>query len=104
MSGSDRSSGQMRFREFLRSALLDFSVWLVIAALAAASFFIAHIPLGPYNITVSLAIATIQICLVGVFFMKLRHARALVVFAASTAFLFVAVLFALSLNDLLTRP
>ena len=93
-----------KLRDFSRGARFDFAIWLLIVAMAAASFGLAHVPLGSFNLAIALAIAAGQISLVGLFFMELRRARALIVLTASSASVFVLILFALSLNDLFTRP
>jgi len=48
-------------------------VWLALIALALASCALAYVPLGGFNMAVSLAIAAAKILLVGVFFMHLRR-------------------------------
>lgn len=93
-----------RLRDFWKSAQVEAAIWILIVALAAATLAIAHVPLGRFNLVIALLIAAVQIALVGLFFMNLRDARGLIALTASAAFLFVFVLFALSLNDLFTRP
>jgi cytochrome c oxidase subunit IV len=72
-------------------------------ALGAASLGLAYIRLGPFNLVVGLAIAAMQIGIIGLFFMKLRHARSLIALTASAAFIFVFVMCAFTFNDLFTR-
>jgi cytochrome c oxidase subunit 4 len=77
--------------------------WLALMALLAGTFALAHFHLGAANTAVGLAIAAAKAVLVGLFFMHLRRASALVaVFAVATIF-WLAVLFGLSGTDYATR-
>ena len=38
-----------KLRDFSRGARFDFAIWLLIVAMAAASFGLAHVPLGSFN-------------------------------------------------------
>jgi cytochrome c oxidase subunit IV len=79
-------------------------VWAGLMALLLATLVAAYIPLGPWNLVVSLAIAGAKAALVVVFFMQLRRPDPLLRLAGATALVFVAFLFSLAFADLLTRP
>lgn len=77
--------------------------WLALMALLAATFTAAHFRLGAFNTAVGLAIAAAKVALVGLFFMHLRRATALIaIFAVATLF-WLAILFGLSGTDYATR-
>jgi cytochrome c oxidase subunit 4 len=77
--------------------------WLALMALLAGTFALAHWHLGNANAAAGLAIAAAKAVLVGLFFMHLRRASALIaVFAVATLF-WIAVLFGLSGTDYATR-
>ena len=77
--------------------------WLALMALLAGTFALAHFHLGAANGGVGLAIAAAKAVLVGLFFMHLRRASALIaVFAVATLF-WLAILFGLSGTDYATR-
>lgn len=77
--------------------------WLALMALLAGTFALAHFHLGAANGAVGLAIAAAKAVLVGLFFMHLRRASALIaVYAVATLF-WLAILFGLSGTDYATR-
>ena len=100
---SAEASEKDRHRRFKSQARGDLLVWLALVALGAVSFAVAFQPLGSFTLVVNLALAATQVALLGLFFMQLRHARALIALTSIAAFLFVAVMFVLTLNDLFTR-
>ena len=77
--------------------------WLVLMALLAATFALAHVRLGAGNIVASLAIAATKAALIGLVFMELRRSPALIVLFAGVALLGLALLFGLSGTDYATR-
>ena len=77
--------------------------WIALLALLATTFALAHLPLGRPAPFVSLAIAALKALLVGLVFMNLRRAPALVVIFAVAAFVALAILFGLSGTDYATR-
>ena len=77
--------------------------WIALMALLAATFGLAHLPLGTAAPFVSLIIAACKAVLVGLFFMELRRAPALVVLFALVAIVWLAILFGLSGTDYATR-
>jgi cytochrome c oxidase subunit 4 len=78
-------------------------VWLALLALLGATLALASLPLGPLGLVVSLAIAAAKAGLIGATYMDLREAPPLVRAVAGLALVWVAILFALTLSDYLTR-
>jgi cytochrome c oxidase subunit IV len=77
--------------------------WLALMALLAATFTAAHFRLGAANTAVGLAIAGAKVALVGLFFMHLRRASALIAIFAVGALFWISILFGLSCTDYATR-
>jgi cytochrome c oxidase subunit IV len=92
-----------RLDQFKGGARGDILIWAALVGLGALSFAAAFVHLGAFGLVINLLLAAAQITLLGLFFMELRRARALIVLTSVAAFLFVAVLFALTLNDLFSR-
>jgi cytochrome c oxidase subunit 4 len=83
-----------------RTSLL---VWGALMLLVLLTLSLAYVPLGRFNLPVGLLIAGAKAVLIGVVFMELRVARSFIRLAAVTAFLFIAVMYLLTFNDLITR-
>lgn len=77
--------------------------WVALLALLATTFTLSQVALGGWNGAASFAIALAKAVLVALFFMHLRHARALVVVFAVAALFALAILFGLSGADYATR-
>lgn len=93
-------TANMRLR---RSVVKHLGLWAILVGLVALNFGLAFVPLGPLNLIVALAIATVQIALLGLFFMSLRSAPKLILITAGSAFVFLLSMFVLTLNDLFSR-
>lgn len=78
-------------------------VWVGLMALLAGTAAGAYLPLGRFNLVLSLAIAVAKATLVVLFFMQLRRPNPLLRLAASAALVFMAFLFTLTFADVLTR-
>lgn len=78
-------------------------VWAALLALLGLTFGLAYIPLGPFNTVAGLGIAAIKVALVALLFMNLGLSNTLARLAAAAGFLWLVVLFALTLSDTLTR-
>jgi cytochrome c oxidase subunit 4 len=85
-----------RFRVYL-------GTWIALMCLLAATFTLAHFRIGAFNTALGLAIAAVKVLLVGLFFMHLRRASALVAIFAGAALVWIAILFGLSGTDYATR-
>jgi cytochrome c oxidase subunit 4 len=77
--------------------------WVVLLALLAATFVLAHFRLGAWNTAASLAIAAAKVALVALVFMQLRRSPALVVLFALVGLFALAILLGLSGADYATR-
>jgi cytochrome c oxidase subunit 4 len=84
----------------LRSCLL---VWLALLGLLLLTAGSAYLPLGNFNLAVSLAIALLKAFLVMAFFMNLRRERATTRLFAVAGFVWLAALIGLTLADVMTR-
>ncbi len=71
--------------------------------LTAVTIGLAQIPLGPWNLVISLGIAVAKASLIAVFFMELKLAYPLQRVAAGVALLWLAILIFGILDDVLTR-
>lgn len=77
--------------------------WLALLALLAGTFVLAHVRIAGLNTALGLAIAAAKVALVGLFFMHLKRASALVAIFACAALVWIAILFGLSGTDYATR-
>lgn len=84
----------------LRRAL---PVWAALVALALLTFTLAYVPMGRFNLPVSLAIAAAKALLIGLLYMNLRRPDPLLRLAGGASLLWMSFLFALTFADLLTR-
>jgi cytochrome c oxidase subunit 4 len=87
--------------EHILPARLYYGIWI---ALTATTVGVAHIDLGPWNIVVALAIASLKAVLVVLFFMHVKYTSekmTKVVIVSAIFWLFI--LLALSLADYATR-
>ena len=81
----------------------SFLVWGALMLLVLLTLRLAYLPLGRFNLPVSLLIAAAKALLIGIVFMELRVAKGFIRLAAGAAFLWIAVMFALTFSDLITR-
>jgi cytochrome c oxidase subunit 4 len=84
----------------LRTCLL---VWLGLLGLLMLTAGSAYLPLGNFNLAVSLTISMLKTTLVMAFFMDLRRERATTRVFAMAGFVWLAVLIGLTLADVMTR-
>jgi len=90
--------------EHVLSSKMYYGIWIVLLVLTATTVGVAHIDLGPWNIVVALAIATLKAVLVVLFFMHVKYASekmTKVIIVSAIFWLFI--LLALSLSDYATR-
>jgi len=78
-------------------------VWLALLILLMLSFGSAYLPLGAFNLVVSLVIAAVKIGLIVLFFMQLPHASVWSRLAGWAALVLLAVLCTLSTFEGITR-
>jgi cytochrome c oxidase subunit 4 len=89
-----------------RPPSLRSNLWVLAALLAllALSVVTALMHLGPFNVVANIGIAVAKALLVMTFFMRLNTDSPLLRIVAGAGFAWLAVLIALSLADVLTRP
>jgi cytochrome c oxidase subunit 4 len=63
----------------------------------------AFVPLGLYNLPLALTIAGAKALLIAIMFMELRLAKSFIRLAAAAAFVWIAIMFALTFSDLAWR-
>jgi cytochrome c oxidase subunit 4 len=79
-------------------------VYGALLALAAATTAIAFVDLGVLSAPLTLLIASAKTVLVILYFMHVRFSSAITRLFAGVAFAFLAILIALTMSDVLTRP
>lgn len=79
------------------------TVYAILMALLVLTVGAAFMDLGPFNLAVSLGIAAIKAVLIVLIFMHVKDSEPLVWVFAGAAFLWLAILIALSLADYFTR-
>ena len=78
-------------------------VWLVLLAATALTTAVAYVDLGPFSIVVALVIAFCKMLLVALFFMHVRHSTKLTRLVTVGGLLWLAILLALTMADIVTR-
>jgi len=73
--------------------------WLALLALVGSTLGLAFVPLGSFNIVVSLSIAVAKALVVLLFFMELRASRALVRTFAAAGFFWLLIMIVLTGAD-----
>jgi len=79
-------------------------VYVILIVLVALTTGLSFVDLSPYSASVALAIAATKAVLVILYFMHVRTSSRVVQVAVVVGFYWLALLFAGSLGDLLTRP
>jgi cytochrome c oxidase subunit 4 len=79
------------------------AVYIALLVLLAATVGAAYINVEPFNFALTMIIAAAKAVLILLFFMHVRYSDRLVWVFSSAAFLWLAILIALSLNDYFTR-
>jgi cytochrome c oxidase subunit 4 len=79
-----------------------FALLMILLALTVIAAFVIN--LGNANILVALSIAIVKAVLVVLYFMHVKYASRLTKIFVASAFLWLALLFALTFGDYLTRP
>src|SRR4051812_17828307 len=80
-----------------------YAVYAALLVLLVATVGAAYLDLGTFNFLVSMAIAVIKGALIMLIFMHVRYSERLVWIFACAAFLWLAILIGMSLNDYFTR-
>ncbi len=78
-------------------------VFIALVILAAATALISRLDLGPFNVTLALAIALAKAALVAIFFMHIRESRRLIALVVFVALVWLSILLILTSADYATR-
>jgi cytochrome c oxidase subunit 4 len=100
---ADRANDHEAAQKSARIWRTSFLVWGALLLLVLLTLWLAYLPLGRYNLPLSLLIAGAKALLIGIVFMELRLAKSFIRLAAGAAFLWIAVMFALTFSDLASR-
>jgi cytochrome c oxidase subunit 4 len=80
-----------------------FLVGITLLVLTAFTVLVSFIPLGPFNVTIALAIASIKALLVAFFFMHLLWDRKIYLIVFGIALLFLTIFLTFTMFDTTTR-
>ena len=89
--------------EHIVSPKVYFTIFFSLIVLTAATVAAAYVALGPFNIVVALAIATLKGSLVVLFFMHARYSPGRTHLVIICALFWLAIMLALTLSDYSTR-
>jgi cytochrome c oxidase subunit 4 len=89
--------------EHIVSPKVYFAIFAALMILTAATVAAAFMDLGPFNLTVALAIATVKATLVVLYFMHVRYNPKLIWLAITLAVSWLGVLVVVTLSDYLSR-
>lgn len=78
-------------------------VWVILTIMTFATYYIAQIDLGPWNIVIALLIAFFKMSLVVLIFMNVRADNPLTKLFVGAGFFWMAILLALTLGDYISR-
>ena len=94
----------MPMSEHILSGKLYYGIWIALLILTGTTVGVAHIELGPWNVVVALAIATLKAVLVVLFFMHVKYtSEKMTKVIIFSAIFWLFLLLALSLSDYATR-
>ena len=101
---ADHNSASEHASEHISTIGSSVAIWIALLVGTGLTVGAAFIDLGPFNIVVALAIATVKATLVVLFFMHVKGASEKLTGAiVVSGFFFLAILISLSLADYLTR-
>ena len=78
-------------------------IWATLIVFTGLTVFASEIDLGPWNVVVALAIATIKGTLVVLFFMHLKYSSKMTIVTVIASMFWLFLLLSLSMTDYLTR-
>ena len=78
-------------------------IWLVLLVLTAVTTAVAYVDLGAFSVVVALVIAFTKMLLVALFFMHVRHSTKLTRLVVLGGLLWLAILLALTMADVVSR-
>ncbi len=79
------------------------TVWAILTFMTFATYYIAQIDLGPWNIVIALLIAFFKMTLVVLIFMNVKADNPLTKLFVGAGFFWMAILLALTLGDYISR-
>ena len=82
---------------------LYYTVFLALIALTVITVVVARVDLGAFNTPIALGVAGVKATLVILFFMGVRHNTPLTKVVAASGFVWLIVLFGMTMGDYLTR-
>ena len=80
-----------------------YTVFAALMVLLIATVAVAEIDLEPWNFLVAAGIATVKALLIILFFMHVRYSEPLIWLVAGAGFFWLAILFALTISDYVSR-
>ncbi len=89
--------------EYITSVRVYILVFLALMVGTAITVAVAFLHLGPFNDVVALTIAVTKATLVVLFFMHVKHSSRMTKITVVAGFLWLAILFGLTLSDYFTR-
>jgi cytochrome c oxidase subunit 4 len=89
--------------EHIVSPKVYIGIFLSLMVLTAATVAAAYVNLGPFNIVIALAIATLKATLVVLFFMHARYSPGRTHMVIISAIFWLAIMLSLTLSDYATR-
>lgn len=89
--------------QHIMSVKTSVTVFVILLVLLFATVGAAYLPLGELHVPIAMTIATIKAALIVLFFMHLLYSHRLSTIFSVAAFLWLAILVALTLNDYWTR-
>ena len=88
----------------IASVRLYVAVFVALLVLTGLTVFVAYFDLGLLNTPVALGVAVLKASLVVLFFMGVRHNTPLTKVVVVSGFLWLFILFGLTMSDYVTRP
>ena len=82
---------------------LYYTVFLALIALTVITVVVARVDLGAFNTPIALGVAGVKAILVILFFMGVRHNTPLTKVVAASGFVWLIILFGMTMGDYLTR-
>ncbi len=89
--------------EHVSSKTTNLVIFAALLILLVATLGCAYLPLGIFHFPVAMAIATAKAYLIVMYFMHVRYSHRLTAIVAVSAFFWLAIMLALTLNDYLAR-
>jgi cytochrome c oxidase subunit IV len=89
--------------EHIVSRKIYFAVFAALMVFTLVTILVAKVDLGRWNVIVALAVAVTKAMLVTLYFMHIKYSKRLTQVVVAAGFLWLLLLFGLTLSDYLTR-